>query len=230
MNWRVETHSHTLWSGDSLTSPEAILRICRRRNIDRIAITDHNTAEGALALKRLAPDLVIVGEEIMTTEGELLAWFVRETVPPGHAPMETIRRLRDQGAVSSVSHPFDRLRRGAWREEQLERIVAHIDAIEVFNARCIYQDDNRRARQFARGHGLTGSVGSDAHYGPEYGRSLQLMRPFADDPQDFLSALRTADQLCRPSSALVHFSSTLAKWVKRAGLRKPGQSGHVGRN
>ena len=81
MNWRVETHSHTTWSKDSLTSLEVILRLCRERDITRIAITDHNTAEGALAMQQMAPELVIVGEEVMTTQGELLAWFLRESVP-----------------------------------------------------------------------------------------------------------------------------------------------------
>ena len=219
MSWRVETHSHTTWSKDSLTSLEVILCLCRERDITRIAITDHNTAEGALAMQQMAPELVIVGEEVMTTQGELLAWFLRESVPPGLTPDETIKRLRDQGAVISVSHPFDRLRHGAWRQDQLERIVDKVDAIEVFNARCLYAQDNERARQFARTHGLPGSVGSDAHSGPEYGRTLQLMRPFAQDPKDFLDALRSAGQLCRLSSPLVHFNSTAAKWVKRLGLR-----------
>ena len=221
VTWRVETHSHTWWSEDSLTGPRAILQLCRRRQIDRIAITDHNTAEGALALRRMAPDLIIVGEEIMTSEGELLAWFLRESVPPGLSAEETIRRLRDQGAVISVSHPFDRYRKGAWGRDQLERIADRVDAIEVFNARCIRAEDNERALAFAREHDIAGSVGSDAHWGPEYGRALQLMRPFSDDPQDFLEALRSADRLCRASSPLVHFSSTAAKWARRLGLRQP---------
>ncbi len=219
MTWRVETHSHTTWSQDSLTSLETILRLCQERDITRIAITDHNTADGALALQQLAPELVIVGEEVMTTQGELLAWFLHESVPPGLTPEETIQRLRDQGAVISVSHPFDRLRHGGWRQDQLERIIDKVDAIEVFNARCLNAQDNERAQQFAQAHGLTGSVGSDAHSSPEYGRTLQLMRPFAQDPEDFLDALRTARQLSRLSSPLVHFSSTAAKWVKRLGLK-----------
>ncbi|MDE0609953.1 MAG: hypothetical protein OXH77_08620 [Anaerolineaceae bacterium] len=224
MTWRVETHAHTLWSKDSLTRPEAIVRLCRERQITRIAITDHNTAEGALFMKRMAPGLVIVGEEIMTSEGELLAWFVRESVAPGMSPARTIRILRNQGAVISVSHPFDRLRRGAWRQDHLERIIGDVDAIEVFNARCVCSADNERALAFARKHGISGSVGSDAHYGPEYGQTLQLMRPFDDDPQDFLDALRSADALCKSSSHLVHLSSTVAKWMKRAGFRQPRQS------
>ena len=219
MSWRVETHCHSEWSKDSLTGLETILRLCRERGVTRVAVTDHNTAEGALRLKQLAPEMVIVGEEVMTTEGELLAWYVRESVPPGLRPEETIQRLRAQGAIISVSHPFDRYRRGAWQEAQLERIVGLVDAIEVYNARCLHAEDNERAQRFAKAHGVPGSVGSDAHSGVEYGRALQLMRPFADEAEDFLDALRSAGQLRRPSSPLVHLNSTAAKWVKRLGLR-----------
>ena len=221
-SWRVELHAHSCWSLDSLTQPETIVQLCQERKITRIAITDHNTADGALALKRLAPELTIVGEEIMTTHGELLAWFIQESVPPGLSPDETIRRLREQGAIISVSHPFDRYRRGAWRQQDLERIVEAVDAIEVYNSRCLRERDNEQALQFARRHGLPGSVGSDAHSTVEYGRSLQLMRPFDDDPADFLDALRSSGQLCRSAPALVHFSSTAAKWVRRLGLRRRG--------
>jgi predicted metal-dependent phosphoesterase TrpH len=62
--WNVDLHSHTFWSKDCLMPFEKIIRLCERRGIDRIAITDHNTADGALAMQKLAPDLVIVGEEI----------------------------------------------------------------------------------------------------------------------------------------------------------------------
>ena len=74
-------------------------------------------------MQKLAPDLVIVGEEIMTDRGEILGYFMRESIPAGLTPDETIRRLRDQGAVISVSHPFDRLRKGAWHEEDLLKII-----------------------------------------------------------------------------------------------------------
>jgi hypothetical protein len=113
--WRVELHSHTLYSMDSLTSLEAFLRTCESRRLDKVAVTDHNTAEGALRLAQRAPERIIVGEEIMTTEGELLAFFVKESVPPFLSPEETIVRLRQQDAFISVSHPFDRLRKGAWQ-------------------------------------------------------------------------------------------------------------------
>nr|PZN57470.1 MAG: hypothetical protein DIU68_04075 [Chloroflexota bacterium] len=214
----IELHSHTLWSKDCLTQFKTILRLCDQRGIDRIAITDHNTAEGALELQRLAPERVIVGEEIMTTQGELLAYFVRETVPPGLTPLETIKRLRDQGAAISVSHPFDRFRKGAWEEADLLRIIEHVDAIEVFNARCMFPQDNAKALAFARRHGLRGTVGSDAHTSPEYGRALTRLKPFTD-AESFIAALDDAEYVQRLSSVMVHVGSKAAKWAKKLGLR-----------
>jgi predicted metal-dependent phosphoesterase TrpH len=217
--WNVDMHSHTLWSTDCISSFKMVMRLCEWRGIDRIMVTDHNTADGALAFQKVAPELVIVGEEILTTQGELLAYFVRESVPRGLTPVETIRRLRDQGAVISVSHPFDRLRKGAWKEEQLLDIIDQVDAIEIFNARCMFPEDNAKAIAFAEKHNLLGTIGSDAHTAPEYGRAYAKMRPFAHDPEDFLDALRSAEYVQRLSSWAVHFGSKAAKWSKKLGLK-----------
>jgi len=113
MTLRVEFHSHTNASKDSLTHPADLIAAVRRKGIDRLIITDHNTIVGARAAQALDSELVIVGEEIMTTRGEILAAFVTEEVPPHLSPMETIQYLKDQSAFISVSHPFDRLRSGA---------------------------------------------------------------------------------------------------------------------
>jgi predicted metal-dependent phosphoesterase TrpH len=216
--WNVDLHSHTLWSKDCLTSFETIIRLCQARGVDRIAITDHNTAEGALAMQKLAPDLVIVGEEIMTTKGEILAYFLKESVPRGLTPQETIKRLRDQGAVISVSHPFDRLRKGAWEEADLLEIMHLVDAIEIFNSRCLFKADNERAAAFARQHNLTSTAGSDAHTRPEYGKGTMRMQPF-EGPGDFLASLKHGQVNAGYSPFYVHGGSTAAKWAKKLGLR-----------
>ncbi len=216
--WQVELHSHTIWSKDCVVNFETILRVCEQRKVDRIAITDHNTADGALAMQKLAPDTVIVGEEIMTDRGEILGYFMKESIPAGLTPDETIRRLRDQKAVISVSHPFDRLRKGAWHEEDLLKIIDQVDAIEVFNSRCMFAEDNLKAELFAQEHNLTGTVGSDAHSRIEYGRALAQMQPF-EGASDFLMSLRAAQHLNRYSSRFVHLNSTTAKWSKKLGLR-----------
>lgn len=216
--WNIDLHSHTLWSKDCVVAFERIIQLCQQRGVDRIAITDHNTADGALAMQKLAPDLVIVGEEIMTPQGEILAYFVKESVPAWLSPEETIRRLRDQGAVISVSHPFDRLRKGAWQEADLLRIIDKVDAIEIFNARCLFPADNERALAFSKQHSVLGTAGSDAHSAPEYGRAMARMQPF-EGASDFLAALRSAEYTKRLSSAYVHLNSTTAKWSKKFGLK-----------
>jgi predicted metal-dependent phosphoesterase TrpH len=214
----VELHAHTVASDDCLMRPADIVRTCRARGIDRLAVTDHNTLRGALAVQALAPDLVIVGEEVMTTQGELLAYFLREEVPPGLSPVETIARLRAQGAAISVSHPFDRLRHGAWQAADLVAILPLVDAIEVFNARCIYPADNARALAFAREHAIVGTVGSDAHSHRELGRAV-LKLPSAATSADLLAGLAGAQPITRLSSPAIHFTSRFAKTWKRLARR-----------
>jgi predicted metal-dependent phosphoesterase TrpH len=221
--WKVELHSHTEFSKDSLIKLEDVIRTCQKRGIDRIAITDHNTAEGALKLAEMAPDLIIVGEEIMTTQGEILAYFVRETIPPFLTPEETIKRLRDQGAVISVSHPYDRLRKGAWEESELLKIIDKVDALEVFNSRCIFSEDNDKAKALAAKHGKLATVGSDGHIAYEYGHATLRMQPF-EGAGSFFESLKTAQQETSLSPKWVHLFSTIAKWTRKLGLSKmPGK-------
>ena len=212
--WRVELHCHTHASGDSLADPGQLLAAARRKGIQRLAITDHNTTSGALEAAALDPKLVIVGEEILTTKGELLAYFVKEEVPRGLSPEETIARLREQGAVIAVSHPFDYLRKGAWREADLRAILPLVDALEVFNARTWDAAPNRRAAEWARQAGLPGIGGSDAHAPFEVGAVCTLLEPFAD-ADSFRRALSTARPEGRRSPPWVHLVSRYASWRKR---------------
>jgi predicted metal-dependent phosphoesterase TrpH len=174
----VEFHCHTLHSSDSLTPPEDLVNAARHKGIDRIVVTDHNTIAGAREAQALDPELVIIGEEIMTTRGEILAAFVQEEIPPFLSPQETIRCLKEQGAFISVSHPFDEMRKGGWKESELLEILPFVDAIEVYNSRCMFPSFNRRAKEFAEKHNIPGTVGSDAHAAFEVGRSLMLLEQF----------------------------------------------------
>lgn len=210
----VEFHCHTSASPDSLVSPSALVRAARRRGIDRLIITDHNTTDGAREARAIDPDLVIIGEEIMTTRGEILAAFVAETIPPGLSPLETIQRLKDQGAFISVSHPFDSLRKGGWLEPDLLEILPAVDAIETYNSRCMLPQFNWRAAEFARKHGLARTVGSDAHAAFEVGRSRMLLDPFSD-AEGLRQVIRNGVPQVRWSPPWFHFSSRYASIVKR---------------
>lgn len=217
MTWRIELHAHTCYSKDCLVEPETVIATCQRKGIDKLVVTDHNTIAGALRLKQMAPEQIIVGEEIMTTEGELLVFFVREWVPPGLTPQETIARLRDQGAFISVSHPFDRLRHGAWDKAALLEIIDEVDALEVFNARCIFNADNAAALALAQRHNKLKTVGSDSHTAREIGRATVEIAPF-DSAETLRAHLATARFRTTLSSVWIHFASTYAKWVRRLGL------------
>lgn len=217
--WRVETHCHTHYSKDCLMTLDRMVNICRKRGIDKLFITDHNTAEGALKWAELEPELFIPGEEVMTTKGEILALFVRETIPPFLSPQETIQRLRDQGAFISVSHPFDRLRKGAWKREDLDEIIDQVDAIEAFNARCFAMKENDEAEAYAEEHGLPGTVGSDAHHPIEVGRATLLIQPF-EGPGEFGEALKSASRDASLSPWWVHGLSSMAKWQRKY-LKRP---------
>ena len=152
----------------------------------------------------------------MTTQGELLASFVTEEVPRGLSPQEAIQRLRAQGAFISVSHPFDSLRHGAWELPDLLNISPLVDAIEVFNARCMQSASNQQARDFAREHSLAGTVGSDAHGAIEVGAACLVVPPFAS-AEELRQVIREGQVRGCLSSPWVHFISRYARF--RKGIR-----------
>ena len=213
----LEFHCHTHASKDSLTRPADLIKAARRRGLDRLVITDHNSIAGAVEAQAIDPQLVIVGEEIMTTKGEILAAYVREEIPPFLSPQVTIRRLKAQGAFISVSHPFDELRAGGWKENDLLEIIPFVDAIEVYNSRCILPGFNHRAREFAEKHNLAGTVGSDAHAAFEVGRSVLLLDQFTG-PQEMRKVIRGAKFRVKWSPWWFHLTSRYASIYKK--LRK----------
>jgi len=216
-NWIVELHTHTRYSPDSPVTPEQFVTACRRKGIDRAAITDHNSIAGALAAHKIAPDLIIIGEEIKTDCGEIIAYFLSESVPAGLPVREAIARVREQGGIVGISHPCDRFRSEAMGIERALSIIDLVDALEVFNARCLWPGDNDRARAMAQKFGKLMFAGSDAHLTIELGQAVVCMPPF-DSPQTFLASLAHAEIRARLSSPFVHlgsFYTRLARCIYR---------------
>lgn len=210
----VEFHAHTIYSKDSLTTPEQLVKVCRHKGIDRVVITDHNTIQGARAAQKLDPKLVIVGEEIMTTQGEILAAFVKKEIPAGLSAQETIRQLKEQGAFISISHPFDVARSGHWHSEDLREILPYIDAIEVYNSRSWLPGFNRQAKEFAERYSIPGTVGSDAHAPLELGRAVLMLEEF-EDPDGIRKVLRDGEPKVKWSPPWFHLFSRYAVIRKR---------------
>lgn len=199
--------------------PGEVIQRARNKGLDRLIITDHNTIKGALAAKELAPDLVVVGEEILVEGGqEFLAFFVKEHVPPGLPHLEALARLQAQGAVVSVSHPFDRHRNRPWAEDQLGALLSHLDAIEGLNARTMSRADNEHARTFAMAHSFPMTAGSDAHTKREVGAVYMDMPPFAS-ADEFRQGLSSAVICGDPSPLWVHLLSKANKLRGFFGLK-----------
>jgi predicted metal-dependent phosphoesterase TrpH len=212
----VELHSHTHYSRDSLNRLADMVHVCRAAGIDRIAVTDHSEIRGALRAHELAPDLVIVGEEVKTSEGDLLCLFIHELIPRGVTPEEAIARVHDQGGIIGAAHPLDPLRAGLGRENVL-RLREQLDFLEVFNARTHDDAKNEGADALAQELGLPGVAGSDAHLLREIGTCRVRMREYTS-PQDFLVALRGATLIKHYSSPMVHLGSRFAATAHRLGF------------
>jgi hypothetical protein len=211
---KVDFHTHTIYSADSIASVSEQIAAARKRGLDRLAITDHNTLRGALEALSAAPEFIIPGEEVQTTEGELLALFVTREVPRGLEPMEALKRLKDQNAFISVSHPFDPARSG-WKLATLEKLAPLVDAIETRNARMLRDEYNTLAEEFAAVHNLSGTAGSDGHHPAEVGRVYSLLPQF-HNAESLRLAIRCAQNCGEISSPVVHFYSTWARIIKHS--------------
>jgi len=217
---RADLHNHTHFSPDSILSPQRFVERARRRGLDCIAVTDHDTLRGAPAVREAAVAAglrVIVGEEIRTAEGEVLGLFLDEEVPRGLSPEETIERVKAQGGLAGVPHPYDHLR-SALNSGALARVVDRLDFIEALNARMVFASNNDEARDYALKHSLPMSAGSDAHSPLEVGRVYVEMPDF-NDPRSFLDSLRAGRLVGRLSSPLVHLISRYAVLRRLLGWR-----------
>ena len=169
---RVDFHCHTKYSKCSNLEPKDILKICRKQELQGIMICDHNTTKGSLAFKEvLSPAeefIFIPGIEILTDRGEIIGAWIEEDLTTSYFP-EVTEEIKERGGLVIIPHPFDRIRGKRFRVT--EKDLPWIDAIEVFNSRCILPNANKKALQLAEKYSLIQTAGSDAHFAPEIGNA-----------------------------------------------------------
>ena len=220
---KFDLHMHTHHSRDCTISTREVIRLCQRRGLDGIAVTDHNTLAGGLEAAALAPPgfTVIAGEEVKSSEGEIIGLFLHEEIPAGLPPEETAGRIRAQGGVVIVPHTFDPLRRSPLKTPALERLVTAglVDANEVLNARMALRAHNTRGGDFAARCGLPGTAGSDGHSRPEYARAWIEIAQFATR-DEFVANLAGATIGGGLSPFYVHVLSSVAKRRKKWQARR----------
>jgi predicted metal-dependent phosphoesterase TrpH len=241
----VDLHVHTSASFDSLASPEAQVRAAASRGLTHLAITDHDTIEGALAARayvsrETVPVTILVGQEVRTSSGDLIAVFLTEPIESGLAPVDAIAAVRAQGGLVGIPHPFDRFRgsllagtdgsgeapdadatsspRGIGPAE----LAPLVDWIEVHNARIMVGDGNERAAALARESGLPGVAVSDAHSSLEVGVAYIAVDGDPSTPEGLLAVLPDAELVTGRATYFVRAVTPIAKviqWARGRGRR-----------
>jgi len=216
---KVDMHVHTKYSADSALAVERLFSACVDKGINCVVVTDHDTIEGALKAGETAPPdfKVIIGQEIRTLDGEITGLFMKEPVPPNLTAEETIRRIKAQGGLVSIPHPFSFFRRESIYKKKLYELYGQVDIIECYNARNFLYFENMRAIKFAKERNLIMGAGSDAHHQCEIGNMYVEMDDFATK-EEFLANLKKGrivmtDYSRRVGSFMIEAFLFLA-WVK----------------
>ena len=194
---RVDLHLHSHYSHDGRSSLEELIDRAAECHLDRLALTDHNTIEGALVLARTAPELAIVGEEIKTREGEVIGLFINARVAPYLAAEEAMDLIHGMGGLTYVPHPLDR-NRANFSPHRIVALASRIDIIETYNPWCD-PSANSAAARLADELGKVTATGSDSHSALELGRSWMEMDEYSG-ADDFLEKVRFARHVVTASS------------------------------
>jgi predicted metal-dependent phosphoesterase TrpH len=219
----ADLHCHSRASFDSLSDPVEVARTAAKRGLTHLAITDHDTIDGALRARdaRVEGLTVIVGEEVKTAAGDLICLFLERAVPPGLPIAATIALVREQGGLVGIPHPFDGYRNSLLRDEGLVSIAMLVDWVETHNARVMFGDGNEKAMVFAKEHGLPGISVSDAHTLLEVGVASTIMDGDPSTPAGLLAALPAAELTLGRATFFVRLVTPVAKVVQRArGVRR----------
>ncbi|MCJ7829214.1 MAG: PHP domain-containing protein [Dehalococcoidia bacterium] len=211
---KADLHIHTEYSMDCTMSLEQIIARCLEVGINCLGIADHNTIAGAKKMKEIAPFSIIVGEEILTLDGEVIGFFLSHEIPSKLSTKETVAQIKAQNGLVCIPHPYDRLRMSVFRDQVFDDIMNDIDIIEAFNARSLSAGSSTRSRQLARKYGKAASAGSDAHTLPEIGNAYVEMPDF-NGKEEFLASLGKGKISGNKSNPTAHFISTWNRLKKR---------------
>ncbi len=196
--YKVDLHTHSMASYDGGLRPEQYARLISENILDVIAVTDHNRTDFATRLARDLGDRIIVGEEIMSTSGEIVGLFLKGTIRPGLSPLETVKQIKDQGGVVYIPHPFETVRKGL-HPSVLEELVDYIDLVEVANGRAFLQNRSAHAAIWSRLNHIPGAASSDAHGWRGVGRTYTVVHNLPEQETLVEEISRGAPITKRPS-------------------------------
>jgi len=159
---KLDLHIHSQYSEDGIGAPKEIIKSLKKKGLQGMAITDHNTVEGSLQALKVTPKdfIVIPGVEISTSDGHMIALNVKEDITRGLSVEETVEKTIELGGMPIVPHLYRNM--SGLKKEKLKTIRTKISAIEVFNS-CSLPQTNLKTAKIAREFKLGGTGGSDSH-------------------------------------------------------------------
>ncbi|MBZ0274419.1 PHP domain-containing protein [bacterium] len=202
MRIKVDLHNHTNFSFDGEMNPRRFVEVYTRLGFGAVAVTDHNTRLGALAVAELDPPFrVIVSCEVKSREGEIIGLFLDRDIPRGLSAIDTAKAIHDAGGLTLLPHPMIDVVPTRIDPRVLPAVLEHIDIIECVNARNADPAFDRDAALVANAYGKARGAGSDAHAISGAGTGYVLMEPF-DGPADFLEKLHRGTIVARKREAM----------------------------
>lgn len=161
-NYRLDLHTHSSTSYDGGIAPSEFRAVLAKQVDLCLAITDHNEIRLAEELHAEFVERIIVGEEILTKQGEIIGLYLKSKIPKGLDILETVNRIREQEGLIYVPHPLEKTRHGVQIDTLLD-LVSLVDIIEVYNARSREPWLRGRVVQIAQEHSRSFASSSDAH-------------------------------------------------------------------
>ncbi len=194
--YRVDFHTHSKASPDGGLAQTQYDKAFSEGLLDCVAVTDHNRIDFALQLQQaFGESRIIIGEEIMTTAGEIIGLFLNKPVLANLSPLATVRAIKAQGGIVYIPHPFETVRHGI-SLKTLDKIAEHVDIIEVHNGRAWLQNRGPKAAAWAKLHQKLRAASSDAHGWRGLGGNITMLSEIPNR-ENLLNLLSQARMLTR---------------------------------
>ncbi len=219
---KVDLHVHTGYSLDNFTPLHKTIEAVTKSGIDCIAVTDHNEIKGAFEVRKRAPFRVIVGEEVRSKEGDIIGLFLKKRIPARLSAYETIMRIKDQGGLVSIPHPFMWFFPGRLDDDLVYEYVrsGFIDMIEVYNASAITLMSYKKVTELTKAcPDIAKVAATDAHFPYEFVGACVDMPEFSGR-DDFLPKLKQGELIMKPGFLYSTFHQ-LYNVFRTAVLKKP---------
>lgn len=218
MPLKIDLHVHTCYSEDSIITLENLIAHVRKNGLDGVAITDHDTVEGALRIVKVAGEkklkpIIIPGIEVSTeTGGHILGINVTTPIPKELSIEETVERIHEVGGIAIAAHPEALFKNRIGLSPKI--LSFGLDAIEVINSSLFpFKLLTRRCKRFAEHHGLPQTAGSDSHIPEAIGLAYTIIECDGTSLDDIAESIKKG--LTMPTGRGIPLSLRIKDFIKK---------------